>query len=79
MNFSCADDSNCLCTTTAIVPSLDIRELAHENQIIALSVFISPAPASGFANAKRYVKGWAVGGVAGHVAGKHGRRSPQSA
>jgi hypothetical protein len=43
-----------------------------KTQIIALSVFISLASASGFANAKGCAKGAAVGGVAGHVAGHHG-------
>lgn len=39
--------------------------------VIALSFFVSLASFAGIASAKGCLKGAAVGGVAGHVAGKH--------
>lgn len=41
-------------------------------KMLAVSVFLSLACASGIANAKGCAKGAAVGGVTGHVAGGHG-------
>lgn len=38
----------------------------------AFTLFLALATAAGFAEAKGCLKGAAVGGAAGHVAGKHG-------
>jgi len=43
-----------------------------KKNMLAVSVFLSLACASGIANAKGCAKGAAVGGVTGHVAGGHG-------
>ena len=43
-----------------------------KSQVIALSLLVTIASFSGIASAKGCLKGAAIGGVAGHVAGKHG-------
>jgi hypothetical protein len=43
-----------------------------KSQVIALSLLVTLASFSGIASAKGCLKGAAIGGVAGHVAGRHG-------